>query len=355
MKALFENFRMHLLSAKSNNFGNVSSIRWFLALITCVLGICMTLPANAACSITSSGGLRTANINFGNVSVPANAAVGTVIATAFDSYANWVGGQQQSFYCGANVTIAVSFLMSGTGSSNVFPTNIPGIGVRIKFDSYGGVAPRNTYVPVSWNQSPTASPGVDTMGFTLTPALVVTGPIDLSSTNTLSYNASPFLFGKAVDGSGQVAVSNLMVQATLASRSCSVTTPTVDVPLPTVNPGNLNTGSAQAKQFDLGVNCAQGVTVKVTLTDASNVSDRSTTLSLAPGSTATGVGLQILFGTTPVAFGPDSAVAGNMNQWTAGTSAGGPMTIPLSVRYIRTGTVNPGIVKGLATFTMSYQ
>lgn len=58
----------------------------------------------------------------------------------------------------------------------------------------------------------------------------------------------------------------------------------------------------------------------------------------------------------PVAHGLDSAVAGNTNQWLAGTAAGGAMTIPLTVQYVRTtGAPTPGTVKGLATFTMSYK
>jgi type 1 fimbria pilin len=61
-------------------------------------------------------------------------------------------------------------------------------------------------------------------------------------------------------------------------------------------------------------------------------------------------------GSTPVAYGPDSAVVGNMNQWSVGTSTTGAMSIPLTVRYVRTaGAVTLGTVKGSATFTMSYQ
>jgi type 1 fimbria pilin len=33
----------------------------------------------------------------------------------------------------------------------------------------------------------------------------------------------------------------------------------------------------------------------------------------------------------------------------------GANTIPLTARYVRTGTVRGGALKGLATFTMSYQ
>jgi type 1 fimbria pilin len=159
----------------------------------------------------------------------------------------------------------------------------------------------------------------------------------------------------AANGS-QLAVSNFAAIATLATASCSVATPSVAVTLPTVFPGNLATGSAWNTLFNLSVSCPSGINVNVTLADASDPSNRSTTLGLASGSSATGVGLRILRGSIPVAFGPDSAVAGNTNQWLAGTATGGVMNIPLTVQYVRTsGEWTPGTVKGLATFTMSYQ
>lgn len=58
---------------------------------------------------------------------------------------------------------------------------------------------------------------------------------------------------------------------------------------------------------------------------------------------------------TPISFGPDSANFGTTNQWLVGNSTGTNISIPLSVRYIRTGPINPGTVKAAATFTMSYQ
>jgi type 1 fimbria pilin len=123
-----------------------------------------------------------------------------------------------------------------------------------------------------------------------------------------------------------------------------------------VFPGNFNTGPVGATPFKIGLNCVKGTNVNLTLTDASNVSNRSTMLSLSPDSTGGGVGLQILNGSEPVAFGPDSTDIGNTNQWSAGTASGGITDIPLTVRYVRTASpLMPGTVKGLATFTMSYQ
>jgi type 1 fimbria pilin len=54
--------------------------------------------------------------------------------------------------------------------------------------------------------------------------------------------------------------------------------------------------------------------------------------------------LQILNGSTPIGYGPDSNAPGNTNQWQVANIAQGVSSyvIPLGVRYIQTGsTVTP--------------
>ncbi|MGE8166529.1 fimbrial protein [Paraburkholderia sp. NPDC080076] len=145
----------------------------------------------------------------------------------------------------------------------------------------------------------------------------------------------------------------------ITQPSCSVTNSSIAVTLPSADAASLSAQGATtgATPFNIALNnCDQGTAVSVTLTDASNISNRSTTLSLAPDSTAAGVGLQLLNGSTPIAYGPDSASAGNQNQWFAGTASGSSMTIPLTVQYVRTDdALTPGTVRGLATFTIAYE
>jgi type 1 fimbria pilin len=57
--------------------------------------------------------------------------------------------------------------------------------------------------------------------------------------------------------------------------------------------------------LNIGLNCDPGVKVYTTLTDVSTPTNQTTILSLSPDSTAQGIGYQILFGGTPVTFGPD--------------------------------------------------
>ncbi|WP_330996816.1 fimbrial protein [Burkholderia stagnalis] len=145
--------------------------------------------------------------------------------------------------------------------------------------------------------------------------------------------------------------------------TCRVTTPAITVPLGSM-PASTFTGVGSvspSKPFNIVLQCSGGETgtvtnVYTTLTDHTNPGNVSDTLSLASDATATGIGIQVLNGSTVIKYGPDSSATGNTNQWKAGTTGNGTFTIPLTARYIQTAPkVTAGTADGLATFTMSYQ
>ncbi|RKU01012.1 fimbrial protein [Burkholderia sp. Nafp2/4-1b] len=139
-------------------------------------------------------------------------------------------------------------------------------------------------------------------------------------------------------------------------QSCTVTTPNVPVRLPPTAASKLNTVGTTAGDtgFNIGLSCKTGTNVYVTLTDLTDAGNTGNQLTLTPDSTAKGVKLRILKNGQPVGYGPDSAEIGNLNQWLVGPSAS-TTSIPLSAQYIATDKVSGGTVKGVATFTMSYQ
>jgi len=140
-------------------------------------------------------------------------------------------------------------------------------------------------------------------------------------------------------------------------QTCTVTTPNVSVPLPTVLASALSTSGASTGNtgFNIGLQCNTGANVYITLTDATTPGNRSNLLTLTSDSTARGVGIRIRRSdTTPVSFGADSSAAGNTNQWRVGESSGAT-NIPMTAEYVANGAVTPGTVLGSATFTMSYQ
>ncbi|MBV6322443.1 fimbrial protein [Duganella violaceipulchra] len=142
----------------------------------------------------------------------------------------------------------------------------------------------------------------------------------------------------------------------LRSPTCTLTTPNINVLLPKVSPAAFARKGATvgSTPFNIGLTCGDGVRVFATLTDATDPGNTSNNLSLASGSTATGVALRIVKDGKPLPFGPDSAAAGTVNQWLVGQSKRA-IDIPLSAQYVSTDVVTVGSVKGAATFTLSYQ
>ncbi|WP_250453527.1 fimbrial protein [Caballeronia sp. ATUFL_M2_KS44] len=305
-----------------------------------------TLPALAGTILfPSSGAGSLANLAFpASMTISRDAAVGTVLNT---QSAN-VGLSASGVTCDVQKNVTVN----GTaisGDVQTFQTNVPGIGVRFYITNgwNGGFV----QVPISQTLvSPTGSTAHYTRA-----DIVVTGPVGAGSLTTLPSMTVTFT-GSCI--TTVTTTQYLTTGSAITSNTCSVTTPAIVFNLPKGLSKNLPTVGTTTGDTTLpiGLNCAAGVKVAVTITDATTPLNRTTALSLAQGSSASRVGIQILNGSTPVAFGPDSAVAGNTNQWSAGTASGGVMQIPITARYVRTSaTLVPGSVAARATFTMSYQ
>ncbi|WP_159878877.1 fimbrial protein [Aquitalea denitrificans] len=146
-----------------------------------------------------------------------------------------------------------------------------------------------------------------------------------------------------------------------AAASCSVNTQNLQVNLPAIDAKQLSSVGATTGNtpFSLWVNCPSTTPVNVymTLTDNSKPGQtNSTVVSAASGSSASGVGVQISdqYG-LPITLGPDSSMAGNPGQFLVRSNLTGSLPIPFTASYIRTGTIKPGTLKAIATFTMSYQ
>jgi type 1 fimbria pilin len=128
--------------------------------------------------------------------------------------------------------------------------------------------------------------------------------------------------------------------------------------LPTISAQTLSAAGKTGgmTNFSVLLNCTgTGAGIYITLTDANDVTNTTSALSLTPGSTAGNVKLQILNSAgNLVSYGPDSAIVGNLNQWYVGPTAS-VSNVPLIVQYLATGVATPGTVFALATFTLSYQ
>ncbi|WP_170265344.1 fimbrial protein [Comamonas kerstersii] len=281
-----------------------------------------------------------------SITIPRDMKVGTVLNETFDL------GLMQS----KNVTCP--FLQSAEvygalapGFTNVYKTNVPGVGVRFGITKgwNGGyyIAPNsvtaNVYQPNSSSQQYRRVQYVviDQVGqgtINQTPYMIVT----YSGTcfPTASYRA---------DIKEGVSV--------ITPHTCAVLSNRVNVTLPDVQAIDLKNANSTAgdTNFSIGLNCTAGSKVYVTLTDKNDVGNRGSVLTLDKSSTASGVGIEILMNQKAVKFGPDSPVAGTVNQMLVGDAAPSLTSIPFTARYISKGNVKGGTVSATATFTMSYQ
>jgi len=242
---------------------------------------------------------------------------------------------------------------------NTYETGVAGVGIRMKYLT--GSLSNGTWFP--WSTALTNWTIGTVAAHTVFVEFVKTGPITVSGSTSgifATWLASGSSNYNGVWGQYQWAAP---VVFNVSVPTCTVITPSISVPMGSISLNSFTgIGSTTASQpLNISLQCAGGVTnsytnVYTTLTDAANPANVSDTLSLTSTSTATGVGVQLLNGPTPVRYGPDSSAPGNTNQWFAGAAQNGPFNIPLTARYIQTGTmVTPGTANGRATFTMSYQ
>ncbi|MBP0592723.1 type 1 fimbrial protein [Paraburkholderia sp. LEh10] len=319
--------------------------------------------ANIACEVANIS----LTLSAGTISVPVGAPVGQTLASltpsTFQMSCHFVNRVN-------NVTAATNYANFATtqlapGFTDVYQTNIAGIGVRYTFDSAqcnaAHVVVTNGQAQVGCYFSGPLDGPYQNADITVTPTLVVTGTI-APGTRTLSTVPVVTITYTESDQNTSWNKGSLYTGAATGQfvhATCSINQSNVYVYLPNSDTKAFASGigAVTASQaFQLSLACASGAKVLITLTDSVNPANRTNTLTLSNDSTAQGVGIQVLNSAgTAVSFGADSAAPGNTNQWVIGDSPDGTLQVPLSARYVRTGTVSSGSVKALATFTMSYQ
>jgi len=143
--------------------------------------------------------------------------------------------------------------------------------------------------------------------------------------------------------------------ATVNVLACSVSTPNVNVSLPTVNSGSF-TGVGNTlgdTSFTVGLQCDAGAKVNTTMnfSQDSDTTDQSVAAVTGKGSAgvASGVGIQLLYGSTPL----------KNNTLTLLKTSSGGLELPagaFSARYFQTkSTVQAGTANTTATMTLTYQ
>ncbi|MBP0592720.1 type 1 fimbrial protein [Paraburkholderia sp. LEh10] len=199
-------------------------------------------------------------------------------------------------------------------------------------------------------------------------ANIVQGSFELVKTSdavvgTFGFSAMVHVQNQEWANNGAQASSTVSFKYTVtgtAVPTCSVTTTDVAVSLPMVSRSAFTGVGATAgtTPFGISLNCASNAKPSISLTDAAAPSNQSNVLTLSGDSTAGGLGVQVLYQMQPLPLGPVSYAYSGSAPVTNVTSLGtrsGDTSVAFTARYIQTApSVNPGTVKAVATFNLSY-
>ncbi|MGY2910505.1 fimbrial protein [Ewingella americana] len=136
--------------------------------------------------------------------------------------------------------------------------------------------------------------------------------------------------------------------STITPVACSVNTTVINVNLDDADASDFKgVGStAKPKDFNIGLNCDAGTNVKLTLEGNGAGPDGVLSINTGPNQ-ASGIGIQVLKGTTPVVLGKQLGLG------TAGKT--GDIELPLVAQYYQTeAPIVAGLTNATATFTMAY-
>ncbi|UBM08287.1 fimbrial protein [Cupriavidus metallidurans] len=340
---------------KRNAFMNW--IRWLLS--------AMVLLSPLLAQATCSGNVSTSPFTPSNVVINKNTPVGQVVSSATVTLrvdcnpTGLVGIGWEMNYTPQAPLVATSL---GQGT---FATTMPGLGFRLYSNvgtlisptSYGTNGGDNFY-PGGFGPYGAAAPSSST---------TYTFRIDLVRTDTSltsgTFSDSLIRFGYQDTGTSycpeggpspgsctQQFGSEVTTPVTFSFQNptCSLTAGTANqtVRLPTAKTTEFSAIGVTARPTNFNIsleNCVQQTAVNMSLNGTIN------TLStvLANTGSATGVGLQVVYSGSPMAFNTTYPM-GNVGSSTS-------MNIPLTAQYYRTGAMTAGSVNGVATIMMIYQ
>ncbi|QGR68431.1 fimbrial protein [Yersinia intermedia] len=297
-----------------------------------IVGVILSVNVYAACP---AKGTSTGTVTFGTQTVTST-AVGGLIATKTVSIGsgnilNIVG---TLYY---NLTRFTSLSSLGNG---IYDTNIPGIGIRVYVanTSSANMFPKEEVR----NGTGYTQPAPYIVELYKTAASVQSGIITTGQIATLSCGSPSTNIYNAINLSA----------VTIVDSACTVNSSDITVPIGNVNSSIFTTvgSTSNATAFTIPLTCpSSGVQVKMQL-DGNTVNGSTTALSLNNSGTdgaASGYGVQIITGSSPIVIGTPTAVA---------TTTSGQVSIPLKARYIKTSAIsNGGVANSTATFTMTYE
>lgn len=236
-----------------------------------------------------------------------------------------------------------------SGSTSVFRTNIPGIGIRIGFRMWEQDGTQ--YFPI------TVPMGKGSYGTSTSPNWVIHAQLFKIGQTTGNGALEPGQYAAMYSSHEPLKA----LQVTVSGRSTSIVTPSCTaVPTVPVQLGKVwknlfsSVGSTAAEQrFNIQLNCREAKpelnAVYLRMDAKPDASGIPGVIALSPdANAATGVGIQILDkDRQPVTYGQSNLV---------GMSKDGVYDVPFHARYYQTANqVTAGVANGTATFTLEYK
>jgi type 1 fimbria pilin len=251
----------------------------------------------------------------------------------------------------ASYTEATQYIAAQTlikGYTDVYQSNVPGIGFRVRNQ---GTYSLWDSIPKSINYTVS---GVGHWAYTenkyifFKMELIYLGG-DTSGKLSFSSPLASLTTGTITAGQLYVDGSTTITKVACSLSSTSINVPLGDVLISTFTGVGISTGD---QTFNVGLTCDKEAKINVSLAGTQNTDTTETSVlaltSAGQTGTATGVGVQLLYGGTPLKI--------NNNLALKTSTAGGKETLPFTARYYQTkATVGIGQANSSATLNITYQ
>lgn len=325
-------------------------MKFLLLMLTNILLILGSISlSQAACTGYLPSGSRdyvispiSKTVSFPTINLQRNKMVGSVVATQYidASGAGYIG------FCpdtGGYILHNMTYLGGvTTGITNVYKTNVTGIGIRANGFTYFG-NPAGQYSVYS-----SAMSGPYTAAY-FTIELVVTGPVSpgvikKGEIGYVSYDGSPSIKSATLTLGSDVKVT---------STGCSLKTQNINIKLDDISDAELvSVGTtAKLKDFDIGLDCDANARVNVQLKGTQNPDTKADGVlkltNAGSAGVAKGVGIQMLYDNKPMTLNQRVVLK---------SSAGGLETFTFGAQYYQTkAAVSDGSANATATLDITYQ
>jgi type 1 fimbria pilin len=253
------------------------------------------------------------------------------MSLAYQTQGGPVSGQANMYYLGYNTSIGYKISYNGTVISNsaTSPTRLTSYGSPVNVNIIQGFPPGSFTIQL----------------FKLSESL--SGSSGSTSVASAYIETSP---GLTHGGAGGREVIHLNFSATLSvvSPTCTVNTGNITINLGNVNAsviGAVGATSPISSPQNVSLNCSGSPSVTMSMGGAQASGGPNTVLALTGTSSATGVGVQLLYNNNPLVLNASNSIS---------TGASATLTVPISARYYRTGNLSVGSANANATLNFTY-